>query len=437
MAALVGGVRTGVAAWERCHPRLAIGSLILLTVLLGWAGYRAVGYFRARSHFQAAQHALDRYAWREARGHLAAYLRSWPSSPTAHLLAARAARRLELLDEAEEHLNAGEHLQGEQTQATKVERALLRVHRGDLASVEDFLRTCIRQNVPETVEILDILSAALILNYRPKDAQECLDDLLHRQPDHFHALVRRAWTAQSMSRYPEAIAYLEKALTLRPDADTVRLSLAEVQVAVRRFAEAQAHLEQLRERQPHNPSVLFGLARCLAGSGHKDQAIKLLDELLAAHPDDWKALAERGWLCVELDQPKEAEPYLRLAESFAPPDLPLLTHLSDCLRLLGKDDEARVYRQKADQLKADIQRAAQLGDLIREQSPNDPALRYELACILLRLGKQQDALHWFQTALQKDPTHRPSHQALAAFYENVGAFEQADHHRRLLHGLKR
>ena len=48
------------------------------------------------------------------------------------------------------------------------------------------------------------------------------------------------------------------------------------------------------------------------------------------------------------------------------------------------------------------------------------------------LGKEQDALHWFRTALRKDPRHRPTHEALAAFYARAGAFEQAAYHRRFL-----
>jgi tetratricopeptide (TPR) repeat protein len=235
-----------------------------------------------------------------------------------------------------------------------------------------------------------------------------------------------------MSRYADAVQYLAKALALRPDVDAVRLSLAELEVAVGRFTEAQGHFEQLRERQPNHPSVLFGLARCLAGTGQKEQSLELLDRLLAAHPQDWKALGERGWLAVELDRPAEAEIYLRRAESLAPPDLPLLIRLAECLRLQGKDDQARIYRENADRLKAEFERASYLGDLIREKSPNDPALRHELACILLRLGKPKDALHWFQTALEKDPAHAPTHKSLAEFYDEVGDPEQAARHRRFV-----
>src|SRR5262245_44282690 len=51
--------------------------------------------------------------------------RAWPESPAVHLLAARAARRLELLDEAAAHLDACERLPGRDPQAARVERALL------------------------------------------------------------------------------------------------------------------------------------------------------------------------------------------------------------------------------------------------------------------------------------------------------------------------
>src|SRR5262249_20477661 len=246
------------------------------------------------------------------------------------------------------HLDVCERLQGEPAQATRVERALLRLHRGDLASVEPFLRSCVAEDDPDTVEILDTLSAALIQRYRVAEAHRCLDDLLRREPDHFPGLVRRGWTARSQGWYRVAVESLEKALALRPDVDNVRLWLAEIQVALGNFKEAQGHFEDLHNRQPKNPAVLFGLARCLAGLGQKGRGLRLLDRLLAEHPADWQALAERGWLLVQLDRPDEAETSLRRAEALAPPDLTLLTRLADCLRLLGKDREARTYRERAD-----------------------------------------------------------------------------------------
>jgi tetratricopeptide (TPR) repeat protein len=432
----LGGIGTRLAAWRQRHPRWAIGGLVVLVALLGGAGYRGGWYLWARSHFRAAQQALDRHAWAEARKHLQACQRVWSDSPAVHLAAARAARRLEKFDEAKEHLDSCQRLPGTPEQALKVERSLLQVWRsnGDLTGQEEFLRDCVRQDDPDAVEILDSLSVALIIQYRILEAHECLGELLRRQPDHFDALARRGVTAKNLGWYAEAVEHLDKALALRPDADNVRLGLAEIQVVLGRFTDAQPHFELLLKHQPGNPSVLFGLARCRAGLGDKEKALPLLDRVLAGNPNDWKALGERGWVAVELDRPAEGETYLRQAIALAPPDVALLVHFADCLRLVGKSEEARENLDKADRLKADIRRADQLGDLIREKDPNNPDLRHELACILLRVGKKPDALHWFGTALEKNPRHRPTHQSLAEFYEQAGDFERAAQHRRFLEG---
>jgi predicted Zn-dependent protease len=423
-------------AWRRRHPWQAIAGLILLAALLGWAGYRGSWYFVARAHYRAAQQALDRHEWSQARSQLQACLRTWPDKPAVHLLAARAARRLERLEEAKEHLDACERLQGGESRATEVERALLRVHRGDLAAVEGWLRTRVAEDDPDTVEILDILSTALILDYRAAEAHQCLDELLRRQPDNFDILLRHALTAQAQAWYSVAVESLQKAVDLRPEADGARLSLAQNLVTLGRYGDALPHLTSLRERQPDEPDVLLTLARCLAGQGQQNQAVELLDQLLARQPDNYAALGERGWLCVELDRPAEGESYLRRAQALAPPDQALLIRFSDCLRLLGKDEEARRYREEADRLRADTLQALSLTKRIREESPNDPDLCHELGCILLRLGKQSDALRFFQKALKANPNHRPTHESLTALYEGVGDFERAAYHRRQL-GPKR
>src|SRR5262249_29329043 len=150
------------------------------------------------------------------------------------------------------------------------------------------------------------------------------------------------------------------------------------------------------------------------------EAVALLDRVLAGNPADWKALGERGWLALQLEKPAEAEGYLRRAATLAPLDLPIQTRLADCLRQLGKRDAARACQARAHGPRADFQQAEQLGNLIREERPHDADLRQQLGCLLLRLGKPQDGLHWLQTALKEDPRHRATHEALAEFYEKAG-----------------
>jgi tetratricopeptide (TPR) repeat protein len=426
--------RSRPAAWTGRHPLLITCGLLAVVALLCWGAYQWTRYDNVQSNYQAAQQAVERHDWKTAREKLKEAMQQRPDNPDMVLLAARVERRLEALDEAKKLLDTCERLQGRETQAVKVERALLRVHAGKLAEVETFLRACVEQNDPDTVEILDILAGALEINYRDAAAQRCLDELLKRQPQHFDALVRRGRTARNMGWHEDAIQYFEKALLIRPEVDNVRIVLAETQVGYGRFDRAKEHLEWLYERQPQNPSVLFGLARCAAAAGENDKALKLLNQLLADNPNNWMALNERGKLAVQCDRPDDAVSDLRKADSLAPPDV-APTHLVSCLLLLGKHDEARKYQDKAARILADRKRSAELGDLIREKAPDDPELRYEMGCVLLRLGKQRDAVHWFRTALEKDPRHRKTHEALVQFFLSVKAFEQAEHHQRILQQL--
>lgn len=59
-------------------------------------------------------------------------------------------------------------------------------------------------------------------------------------------------------------------------------------------------------------------------------------------------------------------------------------------------------------------------------------MRYEAGMIFLRNGFTQDGLRWLYTALDADPNHRPTHQALADYFERTGEEAQARHHRRFL-----
>lgn len=417
--------------------RLALPGAVVLAVALAWCLYQGSWSWWARSQLQAAQEACAQHDWPTARNHVKAALLGRPNNPDAHRLAARVARRLERFDEAARHLDACQRLHGAETHAIRVERALLQLSKGELASSEQFLRDCVANDDPDTIEILDIISAALLLHYRVAEAQECLDDLLRRRPNHFHALVRRAWTARSSTDYLDAIHHLRQAVALRPDADAPRLMLAELLVATTRAAEAQQHFEELARRQPNNPSVRFGLARCRAESGDAEEALQMFDRLLAEFPNDWQALGERGWVALLLGRSEEAAEYLRRAHALAPHDVTLMARLATCLGKLGKDREAKEFQAQADQHMADIRRAARVGKAIREEKPDDAELRHELACCLLRLGRVPDALHWFQTALDKDPRHRPTHRSLAEFFERGGDSGRAAPHRQMLETLDR
>src|SRR5205823_1655942 len=93
------------------HPGRAAVALALLG-LIGFAAYSAGRGFWAERHFRAAERALERNDFAQARTHLQWCLQADPTRPEVHFLLARTARRTGILAEAQEQLAACARLGG-------------------------------------------------------------------------------------------------------------------------------------------------------------------------------------------------------------------------------------------------------------------------------------------------------------------------------------
>src|SRR5207244_9861811 len=111
-----------------------------------------------------------------------------------------------------------------------------------------------------------------------------------------------------------------------------------------------------------------------------------------------------------------------------PYDRDTLYNLYQCLLQRGQRDEAQQYLERVEKIGADRQLLAELTRKITA-SPKDPALRHEAGLICLRNGQEQEGVRWLHSALVEDPAHRPSHQALAKYYQQVGQAQKAAYHR--------
>ena len=78
----------------------------------------------------------------------------------------------------------------------------------------------------------------------------------------------------------------------------------------------------------------------------------------------------------------------------------------------------------------DLNRLAQLTRELMK-SARDPSRCAEVGMILLRNGHDQEGLRWLSSVLQENPGHRPTHAALADYYERSGNPLLAARHRQL------
>ena len=92
-----------------------------------------------------------------------------------------------------------------------------------------------------------------------------------------------------------------------------RLRLADALLIVGTPGEALEHYQWLAERWPERVEVRLGLGRCRRRLGDADEAVRILDWLLADAPLNGEALWERGQLEVDRDRLAAAETWLRRA----------------------------------------------------------------------------------------------------------------------------
>lgn len=111
-------------------------------------------------------------------------------------------------------------------------------------------------------------------------------------------------------------------------------------------AEAVTLLEPVRKSRPSDRAVLVPLANAYRSVGRVEEARSLLESLTALDPTDARAFLELGLLELEAGSLAAAEASLRRASALAPEEPAVLLGLSRCFLLLGRNEEARQYREK-------------------------------------------------------------------------------------------
>jgi tetratricopeptide (TPR) repeat protein len=102
--------------------------------------------------------------------------------------------------------------------------------------------------------------------------------------------------------------------------------------------------------------------------------------------------------------------------------------LSQCLTNLGRTQEADALQQRLKQIEDDLTHLRDIVNTRMAQSPRDVSLHHEAGMIALRAGSYKEALRWFDSALQIEPNHAPTHRALAEFYQKTGQIGEAQKH---------
>ncbi len=427
-------LRAVAVVWQtaRAHPRVTCLALPLMILAGAGAGF----YWYALHEWHLAREAVKEGRLAEAQGPIDFCLRVWPRSVPVHRLAARAARTNGKLDVAEAHLNRCLKLEKGADADTQLEFLLMRVQTGEVDTVAPQLMLYVEDKHEDTPLILETLARAYMHNLRYGPALAVLDRWVEESPNQAKAHHWRGWVLERLNDNSQAISEYERALELDPDLVAVRLRVAETLLERSNPPEALPHLERLSKQCPDRADVRARLGQCLFMQGRGDEARELLEDAVTKLPDDQQLLITLAKLDMQEDRAARAETWLNRLLKNDPYDLEGEFTLSECLRLLGRQKEAQETLERYQKHKVLLKRADDLMKAEAAHPSHDPQPSFEVGSTLLRVGHTRLGLYWLEQALARDPGHKPTHEALAEYYEGIKDREQAAKHRRFLTGSK-
>ncbi len=237
------------------------------------------------------------------------------------------------LDRVDEGLaEAGERLARDPTDGPGLALTVgLRVGNGEAAAAQAASVQLV-DRFPESADAWDIHGGALTLQddaNAAAEAQTAFDRALAIDPRHVDALINRG--EQTMPTDPaEAERYLRRAVDARPGSTDANEAYTTLLVSQNRTAEALEAYDRWLQQKPLAPLALMGKAIILADQGHHEDALWLIESGLRTEPENRDVLYMKGALLIDLGRPQEA-----------------VNVLNDLIALHPGDEEAESLRSEA------------------------------------------------------------------------------------------
>jgi tetratricopeptide (TPR) repeat protein len=420
-----------MSRWSNClttlksRPKLLISmSCLVLAVGIGVLG---AWYLWPNVWLALAEQALQQNDPLTARSYLDRYHARRPGDANALLLLAKAARHSDDYASAERYLAEYDKAGGPRSSGG-LEWELLGAQQGDLAGSEDGLKSAVRNNSPDTIEILEALAKGYIAAYRLPEAVKMIDYLLQLDKTYVPAVILRGKLLDRVRQLERAETELRQAVEMDPKNPDAHGALAAIQNRRGYTDEAIANYQAALRAKPGDPALLLGLARTYLDAAELVEVGRTLDQVLAAHPDNVDALVEKGRLLLRQKRPAEAEPLLGKAASLAPWHREAQRLRVLALKEIGNTEQLAKAQQRLDELVAQDAEVGKLRLRARD-NPGDPGVRMDLWRWSERNGQLEEGLSWLTEILKTTPQHAQAQAALADYFDRMGQPRRAAEHR--------
>ena len=268
-------------------------------------------------------------------------------------------------------------------------------------------------------------------NLRYGPAWDCLSRWIEISPDTAEPYYWRGWVLERVNDHNGAIKDYRRAVDLDAGFLSARLRLAEMLLEMSNVPEAVGHLERLSRQAPDRPDIMARLGQCRFAQGDPEEARRLLEFAVKDMPNDSGVLVTLAKLELQKENPQKGEEYVRRALKVDPTNTEAEFVLAGALQAQERWTEANAALEQHRKNQALVKRVGQILNDEAQHPTRDPASLCELGEVFLHTN-EQIGLYWLHRALQRDPSHEPTHRILAEFYDSKGNREKAALHRKYL-----
>lgn len=298
------------------------------------------------------------------------------------------------------------------------------------------------------------------------DRTEDLDKIAPNNPE-VHYYKAQAWRIRN--ELDKARRELERALLLNADHLEARLMAVEVNLALDRNEEALAHVEEAQRRHGQMWNLVQLKARALTRLQRRDEAVKLLEDVIARQPLNVAGYTTLARMHLEARQPDAALTVIRDGLARMPENVPLiqeeinilvsenrveeleklkptspqiayfkalawrshnrldqsLAELERCLNLQPNHLPARVMAAEICLARRDDVAALNHARAVERLDRNMVNAKLIQADALRRLGRRVDAIRVLEEMIRDQPRLAVPYTRLASIYEELDSYDQA------------
>ena len=226
-----------------------------------------------------------------------------------------------------------------------------------------------------------------------KRAEQVFNDLNKANPKDSRGMIGLVETMASQNHMAEAIKLLQDSVARQPERRDFQLALANLYVRDQRYDDGVKLLQGLLKTDPKSGDLLLRLAETQRRKGDVNAAIETFRLASQAAPADARPLLQLGLLMDGTGRRDQAKPIYEQILKIQPDHPIALNNLAFIKAEEGQDlDEALTMAQRA-----------------RQGLPNSPDVMDTLGWIYLKKNLSDDAIRTFKELLATDPNRASYH----------------------------